>query len=96
MLVQDVAGTQEPIYYINKHLLDIELCCPELERLALTLVTSTRKLHYDFLAHLMIVFTNHPIKQKLYRLEVSGRLVKWAVMLTQFNINYQTRIANKG
>ena len=41
----------------------------------------------------MVVLTNHPIKQVLRRPEVSGRLVKWGVELTQFDIMYQLRTA---
>ena len=36
------------------------------------------------------------MKQVLCRLEASGRLVKWVVELTQFDIFYQPRIAIKG
>ena len=63
-----------------------ELRYPELERLAFALVISTRKLRHYFLAHPVVVLTNHPMKQVLRRPEASGRLVKWAVELTQFDI----------
>ena len=78
-----------PVYYVSKHLLKTEVRYPELERLALALITSTRKLRHYFLAHQLVILTNHPMKQVLRRPEVSGRLVKWAVELTQFDILYQ-------
>ena len=87
---------QVPVYYVSKRLLDANLRYPELERLALALITSTRKLRHYFVAHSVVVFTNHLMKLVLRRPEVSGRLVKWAVELTQFNILYQPRIVIKG
>ena len=78
-----------PVYYVSKHLLKTEVRYPELERLALALITSTRKLRHYFLAHQLVILTNHPMKQVLRRPEVSGRLVKWAVKLMQFDILYQ-------
>ena len=44
----------------------------------------------------MVVLTNHPMKQVMRRPEVSGRLVKLVVELTQFDILYQPRTAVKG
>ena len=70
------------MYYVSKRLLDFELRYPELERLALALIVSTMKLRHYFLAHPVIVITNHSMKQVLRRLEASGRLVKWVVELT--------------
>ena len=48
------------------------------------------------MAHPMVILTNHQMRQVLYRPEVSGRLVKWAVELTQFDIPYQPQTAIKG
>ena len=85
-----------PVYYVSKRLLDAELRYPELERLTLALIVSTKKLRHYFLAHSVIIFTNHLMKQVLRRPKASGRLVKWAVELTQFDIHYQPRTAIKG
>ena len=53
---------QVPVYYVSKRLLDANLRYPELERLALALITSTRKLRHYFLAHSLVVFANHLMK----------------------------------
>ena len=65
VLVKDAGGVQLPVYYMSKRLLDTELRYPELERLALALITSTRKLRHYFLAHTVVVVTSHPMKQVL-------------------------------
>ena len=82
VLVNEVIRVRKPVYYVSKRLLDVELRYPELERLALALAVSTRKLHHYFLAHPVIVFTNYPMKQILRRPKALGRLVKWSVELT--------------
>ena len=84
------------MFYVSKHLLDAELRYLELERLALALIVSTRKLRHYFLAHTVVVFTSHSMKQVLRRPDASGRLVKWAIELTQFDVLYQLRTAIKG
>ena len=96
VLVKETARVQMPVFYVSKRLLYAELRYPELERLALALINSTRKLRHYFLAHPVVVFTNHPMKQVLRRPEVSGRVIKWAVELTQFDILYQPRTTIKG
>ena len=64
VLVKEAAKVQVPVYYVSKRLLDAELIYPELERLALALalIILIRKLRHYFLAHLVVVFTNHPMK----------------------------------
>ena len=89
-------GKQLPVYYVSKRLIEAELRYPEVEKLALALVISTRKLRHYFLAHPIVVLTGYPIKTILRRPEVSGRLVKWAIELTQYDITYQPRTAIKG
>ena len=79
VLVKKAAGVQVPVYYVSKRLLDTESRYPKLERLTLALITTTRKLQHYFLAHLVVLLTNYPIKQVRRRPEVSARLVKWAV-----------------
>ena len=41
VLVKESLGTQSPVYYVSKRLLDAELRYPELEKLALALIIST-------------------------------------------------------
>ena len=95
-MVKDPAGNCALVYYVNKRLLDAKLWYPKLERLTLMLVTSTKKLRYYFLAHPMIIFTNHPMKEVLHKLEVLGKLVKWTVEWTQLDISYQSCTVIKG
>ena len=40
--------------------------------------------------------TEYPIKQILHKPETSGRLIKWAIELSEFDIRYKPRTAIKG
>ena len=67
-----------------------------MEKLIIALVTIARKLRPYFQAHTIEVPTEHPIKQILHKPEVLGRLIKWAIELSEFNIRYKPRTAIKG
>ncbi|KAL2226380.1 UNVERIFIED_CONTAM: Retrovirus-related Pol polyprotein from transposon, partial [Sesamum indicum] len=95
ILVREEAGNQNPIYYVSKMLQGAESKYLEIEKLALALVVTARKLQPYFQSHKVVVLTNHPLKQVMSRLEASGRLIKWAVELGQYDVDYQPRTAQK-
>ncbi|KAL0445178.1 UNVERIFIED_CONTAM: hypothetical protein Slati_2240500 [Sesamum latifolium] len=68
---------------------------PQIEKLALALVTATRKLRPYFQSHPVVVLTNHPLKKILADLNISGRMVKWSIELRKHGIEYQPRPAIK-
>ena len=67
-----------------------------MEKLILALVTASRKLRPYFQAHTVEVPTEYPMKQILYKPETSGRLIKWDIELSEFDIKYKPRTAVKG
>ena len=67
-----------------------------MEKLILALVTVARKLRPYFQAHTIEVPTEYPMKQVLHKLETSGRLMKWAIELSEFDIRYKPKTAIKG
>ena len=67
-----------------------------MEKLILALVTAARKLRPYFHAHTIEVPTEYPMKQVLHKPEVSGRLMKWAIELSEFDIRYKPKTAVKG
>ena len=67
-----------------------------MEKLILALVTIAKRLRPYFQAHTIEIPTEHPMKQILHKPETSGRLIKWVIELSEFDIRYKPRIAIKG
>ncbi|XP_019160036.1 PREDICTED: uncharacterized protein LOC109156639 [Ipomoea nil] len=67
-----------------------------LEKIFYALVFTVRKLAPYFQAHTVRVLTDQPLGSVLRNPTLSGRLVKWAVELTQYGIEYQPRPSIKG
>ena len=64
---QDHEG-QKPIYYVSKTLIDAETRYPAMEKLALAVVMSARKLRPYFQSHPIVVMTSQPIQTILHSL----------------------------
>ncbi|XP_024024509.1 uncharacterized protein LOC112092474 [Morus notabilis] len=96
VLVCEEEKVQLAVYYTTKHLLDAETRYPHMEKLTLALVITSRKLCHYFQAHSIQGLTNHPLRQVLQKPDASGRLLKWSIELSQFNIDYKPRVAIKG
>ena len=67
-----------------------------MEKLILAFVTTSRKLRPYFQAHTVEVPTEYPMKQILHKLETSGRMMKCAIELSEFDIRYKLRTVVKG
>ena len=96
VLVRDKDRVQHPVYYYSRALRGAEERYPRMEKLILALVTATRKLRPYFQAHTIEVPTEYPMKQVLHKPKTSGRLMKWAIELSEFDIIYKPKTAIKG
>ncbi|XP_074374448.1 uncharacterized protein LOC141714851 [Apium graveolens] len=67
-----------------------------MEKLVYALILATRKLRPYFQAHRIEVRTAYPLRHILHNLESSGRMLKWAIELGQFNLEYCPHTAIKG
>ena len=56
---------------------------------------ASRKLAHYFHAHTIVVLTEFPLKALFERADFSGRILKWAVELGQFDEKFQPRTASK-
>ena len=94
-LVREQDRTQQPFYYYSRALRGVEERYPKIEKLVLALVTTARRLRLFFQAHTIEIPTKHPMKQILHKPETPGRLVKWAIELSDFDIRYKLRTTIK-
>ena len=94
-LIREEGKVQKPVYYTSKALRGAEGRYPLIEKLAFALITASRKLRHYFQAHVINVMTDHPLKKAMNKLEAAGRLIQWAVELSEFDVRYQPRHAIK-
>jgi hypothetical protein len=94
-LIREDGGTQLPVYYTSKAFQGAEERYPAMEKLALALVIAARKLRPYFQSHKIIVLTNHPLRKAMNKPDAAGRLIQWAVELSEFDIEYRPRQAIK-
>ena len=66
-----------------------------MEKLILALVTAAWKLRPYFQAHVIEVPTEYLMKQVLHKPETLGRLTKWAIELSEFDIRFKLKTAIK-
>ncbi|KFK29385.1 hypothetical protein AALP_AA7G126600 [Arabis alpina] len=95
VLVREERGEQKPIFYVSKTLTDAETRYPQLEMLALSVVIAARKLRPYFKSHSIVVLSTFPLRSVLHSPSQSGRQAKWAVELSEYDIEYRGRSCAK-
>ena len=94
-VIREEGKIQKSVYYTSKALRGVEARYPLIEKLAFALITASRTLRHYFQAHVINVMTNHLLKKAMNKLEAAGRLIQWAIELSEFDIRYQPRHAIK-
>ncbi|KFK23221.1 hypothetical protein AALP_AAs47412U000100, partial [Arabis alpina] len=95
VLVREDRGDQKPIFYVSKSLDGAESRYPTLEKLALAIVVAARKLRPYFQSHTIAVMSAQPLRTILHSPSQSGRMAKWAVELSEYDIEYRNRTSTK-
>ncbi|XP_074352110.1 uncharacterized protein LOC141691272 [Apium graveolens] len=95
VLIKEERKIQKPVYYVSNVQHVEELNYPAIEKSALALITASRKLRPYFQAHKIEVLTDQLLKNILHSPKASGRLIKWAIELGEFDIKYKSRTAIK-
>ncbi|XP_057734679.1 uncharacterized protein LOC130950160 [Arachis stenosperma] len=95
VLVWEDGRTQQPVYFISRALQGAELRYSKLEKLALALLTSSRRLKQYFQSHRVVVRTDQGIRQVLQKPDLAGRMMTWSIELSQYDIQYEPRQAIK-
>ena len=85
-----------PVLFVNKSLTDAETRYSHLERAALALQTTARKLRPYFQAHPVVVLTDLPLWGTIHKPDMSGRMARWAMELSEYGIQHKPRLSKKG
>ena len=85
-----------PVFFVNKSLTDAEIRYTLLERASLALRTAAHNLRSYFQAHPVVVLTNLPLQGTIHKPDMSGRMARWAMELSEYGIQYKPRLSRKG
>ena len=84
---EDDDGNEQPIYYVNRTLKDMDTRYPRIERACLVVIYASQRLKWYFSAHqILLVTKSHPIKVLLHQPLLMGRIAQWLVLLFQYDI----------
>ncbi|VFQ94712.1 unnamed protein product, partial [Cuscuta campestris] len=89
-------GVQKPVYYTSRALRGPETRYTPLEKCVLAVVVTVKRLTPYFQAHPVRIMTDQPLGAVLRDPSSSGRVIKWAMVLSQYDISYQPRSGKKG
>ncbi|XP_013617544.1 PREDICTED: uncharacterized protein LOC106324068 [Brassica oleracea var. oleracea] len=91
VLIREERSEQKPFFYVRKTLLEAETRYPMMEKLALAVVMSERKLRSYFQSQTVVVLTLFPLRTMLHSPSQYGRLAKWAIELSEYDIEYREK-----
>ena len=94
---EDETRKERPIYYISRTLVAYELNYSIIEKACLAVVFASQKLRHYMLSHIVkLIAKIDPLKYLLSTTAWTGRLEKWVLILSEFDIEYVKRRAIKG
>ena len=92
----DSKKRQRPAYFVSKVLSEVDVRYSDFERVALALRMVSKKPRPYFQAHTIMVLTSSLIRAIINKPNTFGRLLKWVVELSEFDIEYRPKTAIKG
>jgi len=96
-LIQEVEGKERVIYYLSRRLIDVEPRYSAIEKLCLCLNFSCIKLrHYLLSAECTIICKDDVVRYMLSMPIMSGRIGKWILALSEFDLWHESAKAVKG
>ena len=98
MLAQlDDSRRERAIYYLSKRMLEYEMRYVMIEHLYLALVWATRRLRYYLTEYSVYLISRlDPLRYLFDRPTLTGRLMRWLVLLKEFDIQYVSQKSIKG
>jgi hypothetical protein len=96
-LIQEFEGKERVIYYLSRRLVDAETRYSAIEKLCLCLYFSCIRLrHYLLSAECIVICKDDVVRYMLSMPIMSGRIGKWILALSEFDICYESAKAVKG
>ena len=94
-LIREEGKKQLPVYYVNQAFQGAKSRYPSIEKIVFALIVASRKLRQYFQANSILVMMDQPIKKSMNKPKATGRMIQWAIELSQFDIEYHPKTAIK-
>ena len=83
------------MYYVSYALQGAEQGYTKLEKFPLAVIVTARRLRPYFQAHPVTVLTDMPLRSKFSKPDLSGRMMKYAIELSTYRVQFQPRETKK-
>ena len=88
-LVQETEGEEPQVYFVSRTLHATETRYQMIEKVALALVLTARRMRPYFQNHSITIRTDNPIFKILSKPKLAGRMISWSFELSEFDIRYE-------
>ena len=88
-------GEQKLGYYVCKGLVNAKTRYSQVKQTTLALRVAAKKLCPYFQAHQVTILTNQSLRVTLHNLDLSRWIMKWAIKLNEYDIQYKPRLSLK-
>jgi hypothetical protein len=86
---------QHSVYFISEVLNESEARYPKVQKLIYAILITSRKLKHYFNGYRVVVKTNFPLGDIIRNKDANGYIVKWAMELCPYSIEFQGRTSIK-